>query len=352
MPARRRIPALAATTTMVLALTGCSLIGGDSEKADRADQVVLVTHESFALPDEVVDAFEDETGLELVVRASSDAGALATKLALSADNPSGDVAFGIDNTFASRVLDAGVFEPYDAELPEGAERFALAEGGDLLAPVDQASVCINVDSAWFAKRKLEAPSSLEDLAKPAYEDLTAVSSASSSSPGMAFLLATRAAFGEKWDDYWRDLLDNGLKIVDGWTEAYYGEFSAGGEKGTRPVVLSYDSSPAFTLDGPGGRSTTAALLDTCFRQVEYAGVLKGAKNPEGAQELVEFLLGPEVQAALPGSMYVRPVSGEVSVPQEWSANAPEPDDAWEVAPAEIAANRDTWLEEWTDVVTR
>ncbi|GGD13711.1 thiamine ABC transporter substrate-binding protein [Nocardioides daphniae] len=349
MPARTRTVAVAALLGLT-ALSGCSLVGGDSSDADRADQVVLVTHESFTLPDELIASFEEESGQELVVRASNDAGALATKLALSADNPSGDVAFGIDNTFASRVVDAGVFAPYTAELPVSAERYALADGGDLLAPVDQSSVCLNVDTAWFAERELGAPATFEDLTKPAYKDLTAVSSASTSSPGMAFLLATRAAFGQRWDDYWTDLLDNGLKIVDGWTEAYYGEFTAGGEKGTRPVVLSYDSSPAFTVKD--GKTTTAALLDTCFRQVEYAGVLKGAKNPEGAQELVEFLLSPLVQRELPDSMYVRPVSGEADLPDDWAAFAPEPQKVWEVEPAEIAAKREKWLEEWTDVVTR
>ena len=119
---------------------------------------------------------------------------------------------------------------------------------------------------------------------------------------------------------------NGAKLTAGWEDAYYVDFTQGGGKGKRPIVLSYDSSPAFTVDGKGG-TTTSALLDTCFRQVEYAGVLEGAANPDGGQALVEFLLGPEVQAALPESMYVFPVDAGVELPADWARFAEQPGDA-------------------------
>lgn len=357
MPAHRptrtqRILAPLGALTLAAALGGCSLLGSAEESSEASSKVVLLTHDSFNLPDEVVEQFESETGHELVLRSSGDAGQLSTKLALQADNPAGDVAFGVDNTFASRVLDAGAFAPHEATLPAGAEDYALPEGNDRLAPIDQSHVCLNVDTDWFAKRDLTPPETLEDLTEERYRNLTVVPGASASSPGMAFLLTTRAAFGNDWDDYWSDLLANGLKVVDGWSDAYYADFTAGGEKGKRPVVLSYDSSPAFTVSKDGSRSSTAALLDTCFRQVEYAGVLEGADNPEGARELVQFLLGEEVQRSLPTSMYVRPVSAEVEVPQEWTDFAPEPEKAWEITPEEISSEREAWLEEWTEVVTR
>ena len=334
-----------------LALTGCSVAGGD-DGSDGTDKVVLVTHESFSLPDEVVEKFESESGYDLVVRAAGDAGELSSKLALTADNPTGDAVFGVDNTFASRVVGAGALEPHEVELPAGAEKFALADGADVLAPVDVSHVCVNVDTEWFARKKLTPPATLDDLTDEKYADLTVLPGASTSSPGMAFLLTTIAAKGDGWKTYWKDLLGNGAKVVNGWSDAYYTDFTAGGENGKRPIVLSYDSSPAFTVDEETGESSTAALLDTCFRQVEYAGVLKGADNVEGARELVQFLVGLDVQNALPDSMYVSPVADEAEVPAEWSQHATPPTDAWVVEPAEIAANRDTWLREWTEVVTR
>lgn len=357
--ARAQAGVLAATTTTAaLLLASCSLSGGESESATGGDEestpteVVLVTHSSFHLPDELVAQFEADTGLTLTVRAAGDGGTLTNKLVLTKDSPTGDVAFGVDNTFASRAIDEGVFASYAPTLPEGAEAYELpGDDADALTPVDTASVCVNVDDTWFAAEGLEPPTSLDDLVDPAYADLTVIPGAATSSPGMAFLLATIAAYGDGWPDYWADLMANGAELTEGWTDAYQAEFTQGGGKGKRPIVVSYDSSPAFTVDGEGG-TTTSALLDTCFRQTEYVGVLAGAANPDGAEQLVDFMLSDEVQAALPDSMYVFPVSSAVELPQDWAEFAVQPTSPYDVDPASIAENRDDWLREWSDVTSR
>ena len=347
-----------------LVLTSCSLVGseddsaadtptttGTSGAAEPGGTVVLVTHDSFNLPKKLIKAFEADTGYDLELRSNGDAGSLTSQLVLNADNPLGDVAFGVDNTFGSRALDAGVFEPYRPELPAGVEEFLLpGDEEGALTPVDNGDVCVNVDLDWFDAEGLEPPQTLDDLTDPAYEDLFVTSGATTSSPGFAFLLATIAEHGEDWPSYWEDLLDNGAKVVKGWEDAYFVDFTAGGG-GERPIVPSYDSSPAFTTDGKGGTST-GALLDTCFEQVEYVGVLAGAENPAGAQAVVDWLLGEDVQAALPDSMYVFPVREDVDLPADWAQFAPRPDQPLVVDPADIAAERDTWLREWQEIVSR
>jgi len=353
----RHATAAAVTTITALALSSCTLAAERADEkeagAEPGSTVVLVTHESFGLPKKLMRRFERDTGLNLDVRPSGDAGALTNKLVLTKENPIGDVAFGVDNTFASRALDEDVFAEYDADLPAGADTYALEEGGDRLAPVDQASVCVNVDTQWFADHDQTPPRTLEDLADPAWRDQLAIPGASTSSPGMAFLLATIAEYGEDgWQDYWSRLMDNGAKVTGGWNDAYFVDFTGGAEKGTRPIVVSYDTSPAFTIDKASGESTTAALLDTCFRQVEYAGVLENAENPAGAHELVDFLLSDEVQAALPDSMYVFPVSDTVELPTDWATHATRPDNPYAVDPGTIAEKRKDWLTEWTDVISR
>lgn len=347
---------LAAGLTVSLgSLAGCSLGGGDDSAADdhAGNEVVLVTHESFHLPEELVAEWEQETGHELVVRAAGDAGSLTNKLVLTKDNPTGDAVFGVDNTFASRALGEDVFEPYTpAERPDGVEQYDLpGDDGRTLTPVDNASVCVNVDTTWFAEQGTTPPKTLDDLTKPAYKNLFVTPGAATSSPGMAFLLATIAEYGDRWTDYWTRLVANGAKLTEGWSDAYEVDFTQGGGEGDRPIVLSYDSSPAFTI-ADDGTSTTAALLDTCFRQVEYAGVLAGAENPDGAKELIDFLLSPEVQAALPESMYVFPVAAGTPLPDDWAKHAVQPTAPLSVAPEEIDANRDTWLREWSDLTTR
>ena len=343
---------LAPILTVVLAASACSAVGGDSSADESAsDRVVLVTHESFVLPKKLEKQFEQESGYDLVVRGSGDAGALTNKLVLTKDDPLGDVAFGVDNTFASRALDEGVFAPYDATLPAGAEQYELAGDDDhRLTPIDNASVCVNVDDTWFADHDLAPPTTLDDLADPAYKDLFVLPGAATSSPGMAFLLTTIAAYGDAWPDYWTKLMDNGAELTAGWSDAYEVDFTQGGGSGDRPIVLSYDSSPAFTV--ADGTSSTSALLDTCFRQVEYAGVLDGAANPDGAEALVDFLLSPDVQAALPDSMYVFPVASDTPLPQEWAEFAKKPTTPYDVDPTSISEHRDDWLREWSDVTSR
>lgn len=360
-PSHRRTPrarrTAAATTTLaaLTALTGCSAIGGATADGTTGagGTVTLVTHESFALSEGLLEQFEEESGLSVEVVQQADAGALVNQLVLTKDAPLGDLVFGIDNAFASRALDEGVVVPVDVDAPAAADAALYAVPGDdgALTAVDLGDVCLNVDTAWFAAQGVPEPTTLESLLDPAYRDLVVVPDPVTSSPGLAFLLATVGAFGEDgWVDYWAGLRDNGLKVADGWTEAYYTDFTAGGGAGPRPVVLSYASSPPFTVPEGGDAPTTRALLDTCFRQVEYAGVLAGAANPEGATQLLEFLLSDDVQADIPVSMYVYPVSSAVDLPAEWETWAPLATDPFDVSPADIAEHREEWLATWSDTV--
>ena len=349
-----RIQAAITFTAIALTASACSLAteNDDDRGRDAASgecgEVVLVTHDSFNLPKKVVAAFEEESGCELTHSPAGDGGELTSKLTVTKGDPIGDVAFGVDNTFAGAALDEDVFAPYDAELPEGADQYLLpGDDEGVLTPVDNASVCVNVDKAWFASHDVEPPTSLDDLTDPAYRDLFVTPAATTSTPGLAFLLATIGAYGDGWASYWEDLVANGAKVVKGWEDAYYVDFSFSG--GDRPIVLSYDTSPAYTVEG--GETSTAALLDTCFRQVEYAGVLEGAANPEGAERVVDFLLSPEVQAALPTSMYVFPVDAGVELPPDWARFAEQPAEPIAVAPEEIADHRREWLTEWTDITS-
>ena len=333
---------------------------GDTEETTEAaapadtGTVTLVTHDSFALPEELVAQFEADTGYQLEIQLSGDAGELTNQLVLTAGSPIGDVVFGIDNTFAGRAIDNEVLSPYTPEtLPKSAEDHAL-EGDDAayLTPVDFGDVCVNVDNVWFANKGIAPPQTLRDLTKPDYKDLFVTPGATTSSPGMSFLLATVGAFGPgEWQAYWEDLMANGAKITSGWTDAYSVDFTAGGGDGDRPIVLSYASSPPFTIPEGGWQPTTSALLDTCFRQTEFAGVLEGTDNAEGAQAVVDWLVSPEVQASIPDNMYMYPVSDEVVLPDLWAQFAPLAEEPIVVPARQIEAERETWLQEWADIAT-
>jgi len=343
---------LAATAAIAFSLVATLAACSDSrEDPPAAAHLVLVTHDSFALSDGVLDAFTAETGVTVEVQALGDAGSLVNKLVLTKGSPLGDVVFGIDNTFASRAVD--VLEPYvsgaltDAEAP-----FLLPadQGGDRLTPIDSGDVCVNVDHEWFAERGLAEPATLADLADPAYRDLLVVESAGTSSPGLSFLLATIAAFGDGgWQDYWADLVDNGVKVDAGWTDAYYASFSGPSSEGDRPLVVSYSSSPAAEVLDASAPVPTGVLEATCFRQTEFAGAIAGTAHPAEARLLVDFLLSPTVQSDIPGSMYVYPVVQSTVLPETWAAAAVRVEAPYELDPSEIDANRERWIEEWSAI---
>jgi len=369
-PARRRTQPrlLGGLLLPAVLLAGCSLADtaepaapattGDATASAAPEQtpggtVTLVTHDSFALADGLLEKFTQKTGYEVEVVQPGDAGALVNQLVLTKDAPLGDVVYGVDNAFASRAITEGVFEPYQPQGDAAADTvgFAVAEDTEgLLTAIDFGDVCVNADTRWFAKKGLELPTTLDDLTKPEYEDLLVVPNAVTSSPGFAFLLATVGAKGDSWPSLWEELVDNGVKVADGWSDAYFTDFSGGGGNGPRPLVVSYASSPPSTIPEGKEEPTTVALLDTCFRQVEYAGVLAGAKNPDGARALLDFLLSFEVQVDIPYSMYMYPVSADVTLPAEWTRFAPLAQQPFEVPAAEISAKRELWLEQWSRTV--
>jgi thiamine transport system substrate-binding protein len=334
----------------LLAATGCGGNGG------APGQVVLVTHDSFAVSPPVKKAFEDESGLKLRILEAGDAGELVTRALLTAGNPEGDVLFGVDNNLLQRALDGDVFEPYESPGLANVAREAWALDPEYrVTPVDHGDVCLNYDRAWFVERGIAPPRNLADLTLPRYRDQLVVENPVTSTPGLAFLLATIARFGENgWRDYWRKLRSNGVLVVDGWEDAYYSRFSgSSGSKGKRPIVVSYASSPPaevlFAKPRPA-EAPTGVVFDTCYRQIEFAGVLRGAKNEGGARKLIDFLLSKRFQEDVPLSMFVFPVSDEASVPAEFEKYRGGP--ALALDPETVNRNRERWVDEWTDIVLR
>jgi len=318
--------------------------------------VTLITHDSFALTKSLLSDFTAKTGITIRLISQGDAGEVVNKAALTAGNPEGDVLFGVDNTLLSRALTAGVFDPYVSPNAATVPGALTAATQDAVTPVDYGDVCINLDDAWFTKNHVAKPVTLDDLARPAYKDLLVVENAATSSPGLAFLLATVARYGETgYSDYWKALRANGVKVVNGWTEAYEDTFSAGG-KGNRPIVVSYASSPpaeiVYAADPKPTKPSTSVMTDGCFRQVEYAGVLRGTNHLSAARAVVDWLLSPAVQADVPLSMFVDPAVPGTPLPKVFTQFAAVPTAPLSLDPAVIDAKRSDWVDTWDQVTLR
>ena len=338
--------------------TGAAVVGlsiGCGGGGETPTEVVLLTHDSFAISKEVKAAFEEESGLTLRVLQAGDANETLNRALLTAGDPQADVIFGIDDAILSRALEGDLLEEHEsAELPALETEFTAPDPH--VTPIDHGEVCLNVDRGWFAERGIPPPRSLADLVLDRYRNLLVVENPATSSPGLAFLLATIATFGDRWEGYWRALRANGVLAVDGWSEAYTQQFSgAAGSPGKRPIVVSYATSPAAEVifaSKPPAVAPTAAVEDGCYRQVEYAGVLRGAANEDGAGELIDFMLSERFQADVPGSMFVYPVREGVELPEAFVEHAIVPESPLQLPPEEIDSNRDRWVARWTEIVVR
>ena len=351
------MPSVLSKICLTIAVSSSLLLAacGSSQQAAGPATVTLLTHDSFVVSQALIDQLKTETGITLKITAAGDAGAMVAGAVLASGAPSADAMFGIDNTLLTKAVDARVFSPYTSKNLDSVIPALQKDTGDgVVTPIDYGDVCINIDDAWFAKNKLAKPTSLDQLVDPAYKDLLVVEDPATSSPGLAFMLATIAKYGDQWTKYWDKLNQNGVKVSGSWTDAYESAFSSTG--GTYPLVVSYATSPpaeiVYAENPKPTKPTTSVLTDGCYRQVEFAGVLRGTQNEQAAQQVVDWLLSEGVQADVPLSMFVFPARTNTPLPEvftKFAAKVPRPA---QLPASGVNANLKKWLSEWGQVMGR
>lgn len=331
---------------------------GEGSRAERPT-LILASHDSFNASEEVIQRFEEENDVTLQFLQLGDAGEALNKLILSKDAPLADLFFGVDNTFLSRALDADIFQPYAPSALEQVPDALKLDPENRLVPVDVGYVNLNADSAWFTEQNIPLPTTLDDLTLPDYQGLLVVENPATSSPGLAFLLATISYFGEEdYLDFWQALRDNDVLVANGWSEAYYEHFTVGsGGSGDRPIVVSYTTSPpADVLFASDGRTEPASVNinpdGAVFQQIEFVGILQGTEQLLLAQKFVDYMLSESFQADLPLQMFVYPSVPETPLPELFDQFATRPTAPAAVEPSAIEENRERWIEAWTEVMLR
>jgi thiamine transport system substrate-binding protein len=330
---------------LLVALT----VFGSACSSDGPPTLTLLTHDSFAISQSTLDAFTAETGNEVKLLTGGDAGAMLAQAILTKDNPIADVIFGVDNTLLSRAVDERITLPFVSNSLDDVHSFTRLDATNRFTPIDYGDVCLQYEKAAFDDID---PRSL--FLNPFFGDRLVVEDPSTSSPGLAFLMATIAAFPDDWQEYWKALRAQGVLVVSGWEEAYYGEFSAASD-GDRPIVVSYASSPVAEVvfaSEPIDEPLTGIVEESCFRQVEFAGVLDGTDSREEAEQLVDFMLSTEFQEDIPLNMYVFPALRSAELPTVFTDHAVIAENPLALDPSVIAANRDDWIAEWTEIVLR
>ena len=347
------------TSLMVILLGACNgerAIEPPSVKDTQPRILKVMTHDSFAVSENLIANFEEQNNVEINFLLSGDTGAALNRAILTKESPQADVFFGVDNTFISRALEEEIFEPYNSPMLVNINNSLRLDPENNALPVDFGDVCINYDKAYFEKNQLTIPSSLSELLLPEYYGLLVVENPATSSPGLAFMLATIAEFGEEgYLDFWTDLKANGVVVVNDWETAYYAEFTRWG--GSRPIVVSYSSSPPFEVlysEEPMDTPPTGVITSpgTCYRQIEFVGILSGTNNRALAEAWIDFMLSPTFQEDMPLQMYVFPVNPNAALAEAFVNFLAIPDSPASLDPALVAENRDDWLQAWTETVLR
>lgn len=355
------------TAVLALALIAAACADDDPAPATPAPEttaaggepvtLTLLTHDSFFVSEGVLERFTAETGIAVELVSGGDAGTVVNQAILTKDNPIADVVFGVDNTFLSRTLEEDLFLPYESPRLASVPDELILDDEHRVTPIDYGDVCINYDRKQLEDAAIDPPNRLRDLADPRFAGTLVVQDPATSSPGLAFLLASIATFGESsdytWQDFWRDLAANDVLVTSGWEEAYYGAFSGGAGEGDRPLVVSYASSPpaeVFFADPPPAEAPTASMTDGCFRQIEFAGIVRGTDNEAAARRLIDFMLSPTFQEDIPLAMFVFPANADATLPDVFVEFATLAERPAQLDAAEIAANRERWIREWTDLL--
>ena len=317
-----------------------------------------MTNDSFDIGEDVISEFEEANNAKVIIQKAGSSGEVLIRAILEKGNPSGDVFYGVDNTFLSRALREDIFIKYESSLLENVPDQFILDKTFHVSPVDYGYVNINYDKEYLDQNNLTPPSTLEVLTQPQWKGRLVVQNPATSSPGLAFLIATVSYFGEddEYDylDFWADLRANDLAVKDGWSEAYYTDFSQYG--GDRPLVLSYATSPAAEVFFSDGKYTVPptgnVLVDRAtFLQIEGIGILKGTKNEDLARSFVDFALDRRFQEDIPGRMFVYPVNDQAQKP-DFFKFAEVPTLPADIDPETIDAKRDEWIDAWTKVVLR
>ena len=319
----------------------------EAKNSVQGESIDLVVYDAFLAPEGAFERFKDETGITVNILTTADTGTMVSQAVLTSGDPVGDVMFGIDNTFLCRALNNDVFMPYiPSTWDELSDPLKLDRAGRV-TPVDYGDICLN-----YWKDSFEAPpTSITDLTNSRFSSEFVTQNPETSAPGMGFLLSSIAVFGDDWENFWTELRANDIAVRSGWSEAYYEDFYSK----ERNIVTSYATSPVaeyIFAEPPVDSPPTAIIPDSCFRSVEFAGILRGTDSPAASALLVDFLTSVYFQEMIPETNFVLPANENAELPEVFNLFLEEIPNAVTISPDLIDMNRNVWTERWTELVLR
>jgi len=330
----------------LIAVSLCFGFVGSSYSQDK-EELVIYVYDSFiswGLAEATMYKFEEANNCKITLIAAGDSGQVLNRVILEKDNPQADIVVGIDNNYLAKALKYEILEPYRSKNIDVVPEDLILDPSLHLTPFEYGFIAFVYDSEKIP----DPPKSLKELTDPKWKEKIILEDPRTSSPGMAFLLWTIAAFGkDNYLDYWEQLKPSILTITKGWDTAY-GMFTSG----EAPIVLSYATSPAYHVEAEQSTRYLAAPMEEGFyRQIEGMGIIKDAKHRALAEKFIDFMLTPEFQKEIPLTQWVFPINPNIQLPKSFDYAA-KSEKFLTLAPELIDQNYDTWLKAWTELMTR
>ena len=330
--------------SIILSLFSLSaLLGEVSINSASAADLTIYTYESFNSewgPGPVVfKSFEEQCGCKIKIVTPGDSGTVLNRVILEQANPKADILLGLNNSELEKSFSYKLWIPYRSPLLVQVPIDLLLDKKHRVTPFDYGFISFVYDS----QKLKNPPRNLEDLLDPEYRRKIVIENPKTSSPGLSMLHWTIAVFGEDgYLDYWKKLQKNLLSVTDGWSAAY-GMFT----KGEAPIVLSYVTSPAYHLEYEKTERYQAALFaEGHYRQIEFAGIIKGTKQIKRAQEFIDFMLSEKFQNAIPLTNWMYPVIQHQPLPDSFRI-AREPKAVPELNFSLVFKQNKKWLKAWS-----
>lgn len=336
-------------------------------------QLTLYTYESLLADPgyDFVEGYANYSGIpkdSIQVIALSDANSIVTRLIGEKDSPAADVVIGLDNILVYEAKNQGVLQPYNSPMLENisSDLITNLDPDHYLLPFDYGIIAFNYDNLRINSSTVDNLENLtlNDFLTLELDKKLVIEDPTLSSPGLGFLLSTIAIYGDpsiefdgllnlNWRDWWENASSD-IRVAPSWGAAfdiYYEE----GEN--RPLMISYGSSPAYTVCQGWGDNLKAFVshengTSNAWLQIEGIGLTEGAPHQTRAEDFIDWFLGEELQNQIPENNWMYPANQNANISSCFEESVINTEEVFIlndlITPTMLETNLERWQNEWEE----
>lgn len=269
---------------------------------------------------------------------------ILNRLRLEGTKTKADVIVGLDTNLISMANKASLVQPHQLSKPAD---LAINWWDNDFIPYDYGYFAFIYDQTRIST----PPSSLDELINNEQNWKIVYQDPRTSTPGLGLLLWMNKVYGDNvYNDNvteaWQKLAKHTLTVTKGWSESY-GLFL----KGEADFVLSYSTSPAVHIINDHDYRYKAAIFNEGhYEQIEVAAITKYTKQYTLAQQFLDFLLTPQIQAQFVEKNIMYPVI-KIDLPAAYS-EIDQITKPLSFTADEVLLNQKQWTRQWQEAVSK